>query len=602
MSIEEREIKERLNNVGSLCNFLNKHPKHVEFIESQIIDLSAYDLGVSEKLYYYINKIDSPILCICDKHKKYRGFKNGYYKTCGDKECYKKSRKTTSLKKYGVDNPRKSKEVQDKYKATMVERYGTDIPMKSEKIRAKFNTTMKEKYGVEWAQQNKDIAQKSLDTWNSKPQEYKDEVSEIKRINGIKPKWEQDIIEEKKNATRIEKYGSLENYHKMVQMKISKTSMERYGVDHFFKSPEIAEKRINSYIGNKLDNIADMIGDAYELINVLVNENKTDNVITIKHLICGNITEHNRQFIFSRYNNNEEFCKICNPIVYGISRAEKEVAEFLKDYVDIEENIKIENKEIDIYIPSFKLGIEYNGLFWHSELYKDSKFHLDKTRLCNENGISLFHIWEDQWIHKPDIIKSMLRNKIGMSPYRIYGRKCEIKEVSAKDTRNFLDKNHLQGSVGSKIKIGLYHNNLLVSIMTFGGLRTNLGQKSIDGSYELLRFCNILNTNVIGGASKLFKHFIKNYEYNDIISYASRDYSNGELYETLGMSFVKETIPNYFYINKRDVTRENRFKYRKDILIKEGFDKEMTEHEIMLIRNYFRIYDTGSYKYITSNT
>ena len=85
-----------------------------------------------------------------------------------------------------------------------------------------------------------------------------------------------------------------------------------------------------------------------------------------------------------------------------------------------------------------------------------------------------------------------------------------IKEISSKDCSSFLDQNHIQGKLGAKVRLGLYYNDELVSLMTFGALRKNLGQKSEDGSYELLRFCNKLNTNVVGGASKLFKHFINN--------------------------------------------------------------------------------------------
>ena len=136
--------------------------------------------------------------------------------------------------------------------------------------------------------------------------------------------------------------------------------------------------------------------------------------------------------------------------------------------------------------------------------------------------------------------------------------------------------------------------------MTFGNLRKNLGSTSKEGCYELLRFCNKLNTTVVGGASKLFKHFLKEYKPKEVISYCDRRWSEGNLYEMLGFEFSHNSKPNYFYVINGK--RENRFKYRKDILVKEGFDPNKSEHEIMLERGIYRIYDCGCkvYKYVNN--
>jgi hypothetical protein len=125
--------------------------------------------------------------------------------------------------------------------------------------------------------------------------------------------------------------------------------------------------------------------------------------------------------------------------------------------------------------------------------------------------------------------------------------------------------------------------------MTFGNSRFEKDK------IELLRFCNKLNTSVVGGASKLFKHYIKNNVFKEIISYADRSWSNGELYKNLKFIFDGKTKPNYYYVNKN--IRDNRFKYRKTELIKQGYDSNKTEHEIMLDRKIYRIYDSGSLKY-----
>jgi len=282
----------------------------------------------------------------------------------------------------------------------------------------------------------------------------------------------------------------------------------------------------------------------------------------------------------------------------GTSKHELEIKDFIKSLkLKINENERniIKPLELDIFIPSHNLAIEFNGVYWHSEEYVNSDYHLNKTKLCESKNIKLIHIFEDEWVLKKDIVKSRLKNILGLTENKIYARKCTIKEVSSKETKKFLNNNHIQGNVNSKIRVGLYFNNELVSMMTFGKLRKILGSKSIENKYELLRFCNKLDTIVIGGADKLLKYFIKLYEPNEIISYADRRWSQGNLYEKLNFKFIHNTKPNYYYlINKK---RENRFNYRKDILVKQGFDINKTEHEIMLERNIYRIYDCGNKKY-----
>jgi hypothetical protein len=288
-------------------------------------------------------------------------------------------------------------------------------------------------------------------------------------------------------------------------------------------------------------------------------------------------------------------CPKC-ALKYNLSQ--ESVDTFLKTLnieTELNNRVILNGKELDIYIPSHKIAIEYNGLYWHSEEYISSNYHLIKTIECEKQGIQLIHLFEDEWLHKQDIVKSRLMNLLGLTSDKIYGRKTEVKEVSSKDSKEFLITNHIQGSVNSKIKLGLYHDNELVSLMTFGGLRKSMGVVGIDNQYELLRFCNKLNTSVIGGADKLLKHFVKIYNPIEIISYADRRWSQGGLYEKLGFTFTHDSKPNYWYVIGSN--REYRFKYRKDVLVREGYDQSKTEHQIMLDRGINRIYDCGNKKY-----
>ena len=280
------------------------------------------------------------------------------------------------------------------------------------------------------------------------------------------------------------------------------------------------------------------------------------------------------------------------------SKGEKTLCSFL-DKCNLQfvnkERITIYPQELDIYSVKQNIAVEYNGLYWHSEEYKDTNYHLNKTELCEKQGIRLIHIFEDEWLYKQEIVKSRLKSILGIIDNKIYARQCIIKEVSFKESNEFLEKNHIQGNCMSKYRYGLYYNNELVSLMTFGAKRKSLGSKSEEGCYELLRFCNKLNTNVVGGASKLLKHFIKTHNPKEIISYCDRRWSQGQLYEKLGFKFDHVSKPNYFYVINGK--RENRFKYRKSELIKQGFDKNKTEHEIMLGRKIYRIYDCGTILY-----
>ena len=352
------------------------------------------------------------------------------------------------------------------------------------------------------------------------------------------------------------------------------------------------ERSFNKRIGSEelYDRLISVHNNKY-----ILNKEEINNYInTQKEFITITCKKHG-EFIQRISNHlNGQGCPKCAVLM---SKAEDEIIQFLKPCVNTIQRYKTnDKKEIDILIPSLNIGIEYNGLRWHSEQFgKDKNYHLNKTLQAEKEEIKLIHIFEDEWIYKKEIVKSRLLNLIGKTPNKIYARKCEIREISYKESSKFLETNHIQGNVVSKYRIGLFYNNELVSLMTFGGLRRNLGSTSEEGKYELLRFCNKLNTTIIGGASKLLFYFEKTYKPKEIISYADRRWSEGNLYKQLKFEFVSNSSPNYFYINNNK--RENRFKYRKSELIKIGFDKNKTEKQIMEEEGFYRIYDCGTIKF-----
>lgn len=340
----------------------------------------------------------------------------------------------------------------------------------------------------------------------------------------------------------------------------------------------------------------------------------TEEFIERSNTIHNNLFDYSKTEYINGYTKVEIICKkhgsffqnpmshlkgVGCPMCYAESSVSKEEIE-LRDFVKELCNNAIFNTrnvipplELDIVDDTNKIAIEYDGLYWHSdEKVTDYKYHLNKTTLCRQNGYRLIHIFEDEWLNKTEIVKSRLENIFGKTPNKIGARKCKISEISQKEAKEFLNNNHIQGNVNSSIRYGLFYKGELVSVMTFGKLRKNLGSTSEDGSYELVRFCNKLHCNIIGGASKLLKHFIKEFNPKRIISYADKRWSNGEMYVKLGFEHLRDSKPSYFY-TLHGKTRENRFKYRKDILVSEGYDKNKSESQIMKERGYSRIYDCG---------
>lgn len=328
--------------------------------------------------------------------------------------------------------------------------------------------------------------------------------------------------------------------------------------------------------------------DEYEYDETIYNG--TYEYVTIKCKKHGNFRQRANDHL------NGHGCPICGN---NMSLAECEIRDYIKTLgFEVTEKDKeiLSGKEIDILVPKAGIAIEYDGLYWHSDEFKDKNYHLNKTELCSNAGIRLIHIFEDEWNNKRKIIESILSSILKKTYIRIYARNCEIRTVNKDEKKKFLNDNHIQGDINSNINIGLYFDGQLVSLMSFGKPRINLGRKtSEDGEYELLRFCNKLYTTVVGGASKLFKHFIDNYNPQFITSYCDRRWSVGNMYEALGFNLSHKSQPNYYYIQGNN--RKNRFKYRKSELIKEGFDPNKSETQIMKERGIHRIYDCGTLVY-----
>lgn len=199
--------------------------------------------------------------------------------------------------------------------------------------------------------------------------------------------------------------------------------------------------------------------------------------------------------------------------------------------------------ELDIFIPNKNIAIEYNGLYWHRDTVKGKNYHLNKLNLCDAKNIRLINIFEDEWINKQAIVKARLKSILGLTPYKIYARKCVVKEITFAEAERFTTKYHLQGSAKSSVNLGLFYRGRLVAVMTFSHSRFNKKY-----NWELLRYCTVFNFNIIGGAGKLLSFFKQKYV-GSIISYADKRWSNGNLYKKLGFTELNDSPPNYWYFN-----------------------------------------------------
>lgn len=369
-----------------------------------------------------------------------------------------------------------------------------------------------------------------------------------------------------------------------------KTMLNEYGVSHSSLIPKNIERRKNK----RIDNLKSIIGDS-ELINISDSEE-----YTIKCDKCGEIHKVERKVLDQRIYLGLDW-RNCITYSFSTSNGENEVKKFIEGIYSGEivyNNRKIIDSEIDIYLPELKIGFEYNGLYWHSEINKKSDYHYNKYKSSIKNGIRLIQIFEDEWKYKGEIVK--IRNLLNLTENKIYARKCQIKEVNFKEVDNFLNDNHIQGSIKSNINIGLYYNNDLVSLMTFGKPRGNISSKKISNNNvcELYRFCTKLNTNVIGSASKLFKYFIRKYTNIDYVySFSSNEWVGG-LYDKIGMKFISESKESYWYI--KGGKRVSRHNFNKQNLIKMGYDRGKSASKILKELKIYKIYGSGNKKYVWS--
>ena len=532
----------------------------------------------TQRIYCIYNKCRPKLL-----QKKARKAKKTIYKRYGVKnisqlESIKNKKRETTRIHFGVDYPTQSKTVQNTIiqnnlkkrhytnvsqdpeikklkKQSSIEKFGTACTLQALEIKAKTDKTLLEQYGVNHPLRNKDI-------------------------------------EERKEKTNIIRYGVRHPaQNKGVQLKIVETNLITYGVRYPTLNKAIQQKMRLSFKKNNWENLVSRL--ALKKITPLFS----------------------KEYYITHINNFNYQCTLCNKIFTNNetnpARIRCTCTHFRSTYEDAIikwlvsihiTNIKTNGRhyldkeykyEIDILLLDYNIGIDFHGLYWHSDLYKDRKYHSDKYKFFKERNIQLIQIFENEWRNKQDIVKSIIMSKLKLNNV-IPARKCVIKEVSNKDAKSFLISNHLQESCPSKIRFGLYYNNELVSLMTFGKKR--FGDKQ---HYELLRYANKLFTTVIGGFQKLLKQYERTIAI-PLVSYVDIRYFNANSYTSSGFRQDSITPPNYFYFKANEGILYNRIQFQKHKLKNKLviFDPQLSEPQNMFNNGYLRIFDAGNIKLV----
>ena len=474
---------------------------------------------------------------------------------------YRKKHQVYCSKSCAQQNPATKSKMVISQKTTYLNNYGVEHPMKTAKVVDNFKNSMVRKYGVTSALKSSTFFEKS-------------------------------------KATKLGKYGD-EHFNNRSQA--NQTCMERYGVDNIRKVKSVVDevsstRRLNHY--SFLVDHCSKTGLQFMCSADDYNGYHFSHKYEFKCTVC------EKKFESTVYNLNKLFCDYCHP--EKINDVENRMYTFLQSITGKEEIIirndrtVLVGKELDFYIPSKKLAIEMNGLYWHSEHGggRLSYYHLNKTKACMFHGLSLMHVFENEWSNKEEIVKSIIRTVVGMSERRIFARECEVLEVPNHDKNDFLLKNHLQGEDKSTVKLGLYYDDELVSLMTFR--KGSRFEKNVE--WELTRFCNKLNTSIVGGASKLFSSFLKSHSPKMIVSYCDRRYFTGNVYDLLGFKFVKNTPPGYYVTVNNYKDLKNRMSFQKHKLEKilKVYDKNISSWQNLINNGYDRIWDCGHSKWIFS--
>ena len=550
--------------------------------------------GVSNYEGLYLKFKNKPTCIYCGSDNvKFISFKEGYKQTCNSKECVGKliSSKVTQT------HQSRSKEEKDVWKQNIKDN------------QKQHSTIVDKEYLLQTYpnELNEDMSIEEIESFYNKHKSKTKHISAILKIFwGCETR--KDLYDKLCGVEHCSICGN-ESMFIERKFKYSKTCSEECNRQLITKNspdkkgvPLTVEQRLN--LKSKAEersftNTQDLNEDYWKVNfiepNGLFNEDK----VSLHHNMS-KMTIYRHKLLFNIENSNIQKKCVAQREIYDF------VVEHYQGLVLFNDRKAIKPLELDIYLPQLNFAIEYNGMLSHStgkhtlSMYNTDSFsndtpEYDKLELCEERGISLYNINENEWTNpiKRDIWKSMLLNKMNLTPNKVYARQTEIREVSFEESSRFLQTNHIQGACVSKVRIGLYRGDGLLFLTTFGKSRYNSTE------IELIRSCSKKYTNVIGGFSKLVKYYRENY--GSFVSYANRRWSSGLVYAKNGFEFLHKTNPGFFYLNNK-LEPINRLQLRKSELLKAypHLDKDKTANVLLYELGYRKMYDCGNLKFVLS--
>jgi hypothetical protein len=401
------------------------------------------------------------------------------------------------------------------------------------------------------------------------------DTCESLRLMGIHMSQSLKEAYKKGNITHWAK-GKTANDDERIAIAAKKRSQSHKGHNHWhFMNVSTIQMRLRNALPE--DKFTIMSGQ--EDIELNARENNVEHNVKFRCNACG-LEDSLSIYNIIRYD-GQRHCQHCD--VTFNSRAQQEIAQFVES--SIPGSLVLNNDrsnptgyEFDVYVPSRNFAIEFNGLYWHSELVNDDKnYHQRKIERARAHDITLMHVFEDEWRDKRDIVESMIRTRLGVHRNRYYARKCDIIELDSKQSKEFFTKNHLDGHVNAKKTYALTFNDLPVAALS---IRTPCS-KRWKGSVEIARFATELNSVVVGGFSRLCKYVMKQFTNQNILCYVDRRWgSTGKHCFNAGLKLVSETTPTFWWTDCQ--SRFNRMKCKAS--------RMQSERENANQRRWVRIY------------
>lgn len=550
---------------------------------------------VAEKSYNAIReqRVLSAIICPCGREisKPFINVKKGYRTYCSGSCSSKgsiakygsflttpeglKKRKETLIKRYGTDSMisiNREKSIQTNRK-----RLGVDYPLQNQQIREKVKETLLAEHGVSNAFQIPSVIEKIKST--------------MLKNYGVTSPLKSSQIKKAMKSTMLKRYG-VENAMSSPDIKLAaeKTCLERYGTSNPMSSREISKlssrrQREESVKRGELEKRIRRFEQLYQVTPLFSEEDYLEGRDLRWRHVCGH------EYSSGWQNGCLMVCP--QPDCRRQSTPQRLIYEYVSSIysgnIIVNDRSVISPYELDIYMPEARCAIEIDGIYWHQN---DHEKKIDKHEECKKQNITLLTITDLSWYTNTEIWKSIIASKLGLQQ-KLFARRCKISQISNGDASTFLSQHHLQGPVSGSIHLGLFNSEELVAVMSFGKPRFN---KHYD--WELLRYASKQHLTVVGGASKLLSEFKKAND-GTIITYAKKEYSQGNLYEKLGFKLLDRGSKSYFYLKEqRVISRFQAQKHKLSKLLGSVFDPSLSEKENMKNAGYLLVPDKGSMTFI----